>query len=129
VDRIGCAWLIRRFVDRDAEFLFVPRDQSPLPPDAEPFDIVGVRLSHHEGHGSFCAILGTYDLTDPILERIARMIDEVDALREPAIEPAAVGLDLICRGVRRISDGDQAAIDRGAFVYEALYAELAAEQS
>jgi hypothetical protein len=129
VDRIGCAWLIRRFVDSDAEFLFVPRGQTPLPPDAEPFDILGVRLSHHEGHGSFYAILHEYDLTDPILQRIARMIDEVDALREPAVEPAATGLDLICRGTRRTSRDDQTALDRGAFVYEALYAELAADQS
>lgn len=127
VDRIGCAWLIRRFVDPDAEFVFIPRGQAPLPPDAEPFDIPGVRLSHHAGHGSFHAILLAHDLTDPILQRIARMIDEVDALREPAIEPAAPGLDLICRGIRRIGPDDPTALDRGAAVYEALYAALAGE--
>jgi hypothetical protein len=129
VDRIGCAWLIRRFVDPVAEFLFVPRDQSPLPPDAEPFDIPGVRLSHHQGHGSFHAVLDAYDLTDPILRRIARMIDEVDALLEPALEPAAPGLDLICRGIRRISADDQTALDQGSVVYDALYAQLAIEHS
>jgi hypothetical protein len=129
VDRIGCAWLIRRFVDPDATFLFVPRDQSPLPPDAEPFDIPGVRLSHHQGHGSFHAILGVYNLTDPILTRIARMIDEVDALQEPPLEPAAPGLDLICRGIRRLSADDPTALDRGSVIYDALYAELAVEQS
>jgi hypothetical protein len=128
VDRIGCAWLIRRFVDPDAEFLFVPRDHS-LPPDAEPFDIPGVRFSHHQGHGSFHAILDAYDLTDPILNRIARMIDEVDALREPSLEPAAPGLDLICRGIRRISDDDQTALERGSLIYDALYAELSIEPS
>jgi hypothetical protein len=127
VDRIGCAWLLRRFVDPEAEFQFVPRGQSPLPPDAEPFDIPGVRLSHHRGHSSFHAIVGAYDLTDPILARIARMIDEVDTVQELALEPAAPGLDLICRGIRRISTDDQTALDRGAMVYEALYAALSAE--
>src|SRR5262249_28616310 len=91
VDRIGSAWLIRRFVDPEAEFTFVPRGQSPLPADAEPFDIPGVRLSHHQGHASFHAILGAYDLTDPILRRIARMIDEADTVQDVAIEPAAPG--------------------------------------
>jgi hypothetical protein len=129
VDRIGCAWLIRRFVDPTAEFAFVPRDQSALPADAEPFDIPGVRLSHHHGHCSFHALVHAYDLTDPILRRIAQMIDEVDTVQELALEPAAPGLDLICRGIRRISPDDQSALDRGASIYDALYAELAAEQS
>jgi len=128
VDRIGCAWLIRRFVDPVAEFLFVSRGQSPLPPNAEPFDIPGVRFSHHHGHGSFHAIIVAYDLTDPILRRIARMIDEVDTIQELAIEPVAPGLDLICRGIRRTSLDDQTALDRGALIYDALYAELAADQ-
>lgn len=127
VDRIGSAWLIRRFVDSEAEFVFVPRGQTPLPADVEPFDIPGVRLSHHHGHSSFQAILGAYDLTDPILKRIARMIDEVDTVQELAIEPAAPGLELICRGIRRISPDDQTAVDRGAVIYDAIYAELAAE--
>jgi hypothetical protein len=129
VDRIGSAWLIRRFVDPEAEFLFVPRGESPLPADAEPFDIPGVRLSHHQGHASFHAILGAYDLTDPILRRIARMIDEADTVQDVAIEPAAPGLDLICRGIRRISGDDQEALERGAVVYEALYAALAVEHA
>ena len=127
VDRIGCAWLIRRFVDPGAEFVFVPRGQSPLPEDAEPFDIPGVRLSHHRGHSSFHALVGAYDLTDPLLRRLARMIDEVDTVQELALEPVAPGLDAICRGIRRISPDDQTALERGALVYDALYAELAAE--
>jgi hypothetical protein len=127
VDRIGCGWLIRRFVDPRAEFQFVPRGQSPLPPDAEPFDIPGVRFSHHHGHSTFHTILDEYDLHDPILRRIARMVDEVDTVQEVAVEPAAPGLDLICWGIRRISPDDLTALERGAIVYEALYAQLAAE--
>ena len=124
VDRIACAWLIRRFVDPDAELLFVPVGQKPLPDEAQPFDIPGVELSHHDGHASFHAFLRRYELADPVLHRIARVVDEADTVQEAALEPAAAGLDLICRGIRRISRDDREALERGALVYDALYAEL-----
>jgi len=123
IDRIGCAWLIRRFVDPAAEFLFVPVG-APMPADAEPFDVPGARLSHHGGHCSFHAFLAEHGLADPVLARIARMVDEADTLQEAALEPAAPGLDLICRGIRRTSADDDEAIERGAAVYDALYVEL-----
>jgi hypothetical protein len=124
VDRIGCAWLIRRFIDAKAKFLFVPADTRTLPKGAEPFDIPGARLSHHRGHCSFHAFLREYQLNDPILERIARMIDEVDTVQEVSVEPAAFGLDVICEGIRVASTNDETAIERGAIVYDALYAYL-----
>jgi hypothetical protein len=124
VDRIGCAWLIRRFVDPEAEFSFVPIGHKPLPEDAEPFDIPGARLSHHRGHASFHAVVQHHNLADPVLHRIARMVDEADTVQEAALEPAAAGLDLICRGVRLTSPDDHAALERGALVYDALYAAL-----
>jgi hypothetical protein len=127
VDRMGCAWLIRRFVDPKAKFIFIVSD-APLPNGAEPFDIPGVRLSHHGGHCSFHAILRHYKLTDPALTRIARIIDEADTVQEVNVEPAAAGLDLICTGLRLTSSDDLAAIDRATTVYEALYAQLAASQ-
>src|SRR5205085_6907835 len=123
VDRIGCAWLIRRFVDADAELAFVPVGAA-LPADAEPFDVPGVRLSHHDGHASFDAIVRQHGLADPVLERLARIVDEADTLQEVSLEPAAAGLDLICRGIRRTSADDHEAVARGALVYDALYAEL-----
>lgn len=127
VDRIGCSWLIRRFVDRDAELLFVPADSAALPRDAEPFDIPGVRLSHHHGHSSFHAIVQAYGLDDPVLARIARIVDEADTAQEVAVEPAAPGLDVICDGLRRISPDDRTAVERGALIYDALYAQLSAD--
>jgi hypothetical protein len=129
VDRIGSAWLIRRYVDPDAEFVFVPYGQTTLPDGAEPFDIPGVRLSHRRGHSTFSTLLEEYQLDDPVLRRIARMIDEVDTAQEVQVEPAAPGLDLICRGLRRSSPDDATAFERGRLVYEALYAELAADPS
>jgi hypothetical protein len=124
VDRIGCAWLIRRFIDADAEFLFIPSSQKSLPAGAEPFDIPGVKFSHHGRHCSFHAILKEHRLADPILAKIARIIDEADTIQEASLEPAAAGLDLICEGIRLVSPDDATAIERGAIVYNALYARL-----
>ncbi|MEJ7591080.1 MAG: chromate resistance protein ChrB domain-containing protein [Planctomycetaceae bacterium] len=124
IDRIGCAWLILRAIDPKAQFVFVARG-GELPTDAEPFDIPGVRFSHHGGHCSFHAIVADHKMTDPILHRIARIIDEADTVQAVNIEPAAAGLDLICEGVRLISTEDLNAFERGKLVYHALYARLA----
>jgi hypothetical protein len=126
VDRIGCAWLIQREIDHDAEFVFVPRG-APLPPDAEPFDIPDVRYSHHGGHCSFHAFVEHHQLADPVLLRLARIIDEADTLQAVQVEPAAAGLDLVCEGISLICPDDHAAIEQGKIVYEALYARLSEE--
>jgi hypothetical protein len=127
VDRMACAWLIKKYVDPEAEFLFVPVGHKPLPTGAEPFDIPGARFSHHRGRCTFTTLLREYELKDPILERLARMVDEADVVQEVALEPAAPGLDLICRGIRRTSPDDLVALERGGLIYDALYAELASE--
>jgi hypothetical protein len=129
VDRMACAWLIRRFIDPKAKVQFVPAGHKPLLAGAQPFDIPGVKLSHRRGHCSFTTFLKEYGLKDPVLDRIAQIVDEADVVQEAAVEPSAPGLDLICRGIRRTSPDDQTALDRGALVYEALYAELAEELS
>lgn len=125
VDRMGCAWLIRRHIDPKAKFLFVPVGTRPLPAGAEPFDMPGVKFSHHHGHCSFYAFVREYQLTDPILVRMARIIDEADTVQEALVEPAATGLDLICDGIRLTCPDDETAVERGALVYDALYAQLA----
>src|SRR5262245_42687213 len=125
VDRIGCAWLIRKYIDPKARFLFVPVGQTKeLPSGAEAFDIPGVRFSHHRGHCSFHALIREHKFDDPILHRIARIIDEADTVQEASVEPAAPGLDLICEGIRLISPDDESALELGAKVYDALYARL-----
>lgn len=127
IDRMACAWLITAYIDPQAEFFFVPVGQQPLPEGAEPFDIPGVRLSHHRGHCTLYTMLHEYGLQDPILQQIARIVDEADTVQEVALEPAAVGLDLICRGLRQISPSDQIALERGRLIYDALYAQLRME--
>jgi hypothetical protein len=124
VDRMACIWLIRRWIDPKAEFIFIPAGTRPLPDGAEPFDIPGTRYSHHRGHCTFHTFLKEHNLKDPVLARIARIVDEADIVQEIMVEPAAAGLDLICRGLRRISKDDLEAFERGCLIYEALYAEF-----
>lgn len=126
IDRIGCAWLILREIDPQAEFVFVSRGDQ-LPADAEPFDVPDVRFSHHGGHCSFHALVEQHQLNDPVLKRIARIVDEADTVQAVSIEPSAAGLDLICEGLRLISPDDHTAIERGRLVYDALYARLTQE--
>jgi hypothetical protein len=124
VDRMACIWLIRRWIDPEAEFIFIPLGEQPTPDQGEPFDIPGVRYSHHGGHCTFYALLRENGIDDPILTRIAEIIDEADEVQEVSLEPAAFGLDLICRGLRQISQNDFEAMERGRLIYEALYAQL-----
>jgi hypothetical protein len=126
VDRMGCAWLIKRFIDPQATFQFIAPDQKMLPDDGEAFDIPGVRLSHQRGHCSFHTILREYQLNDSTLEAIARIVDEADIVQALSVEPAAYGLDMICQGIRLTSPDDQTALERGYLIYEALYAQLSA---
>ncbi len=129
VDRMACAWVIRKFIDVEAEFVFIPVGSQPPPPpgEAEAFDIPGARLSHRHGHSSLHTMLLEYGLTDPVLQRIAGIVDEADSIQEILLEPAAPGLDLICRGLRRSSPDDLIALQRGELIFEALYAEFTFE--
>jgi hypothetical protein len=129
VDRMACIWLIRRWIDPAAEFSFIPVGDKPLPEQGEPFDIPGTRYSHHSGHCTFYVLLNEQGLQDIVLKRIAQIIDEADELQEVTVEPAAIGLDLICRGVRQISKDDFEAFERGSLIYEALYAQLKSDST
>src|SRR5260370_32651845 len=91
IDRVACAWLIMRYTDADAEFVFV-RDPDEVPPDATPFDIPGVELSHHRGRCSFESFLERYELEDPVLIEIARIVHEADLGDERFHAPEAPGM-------------------------------------
>jgi len=110
VDRAACAWLVRRFVDAEAEFLFVD-DLDDVPPDATPFDMRGVELSHHEGRCSFETMLGHFGLDDPVLWDVARIVHEADLADDRFDAPEAVGVDVSCRGLSMvIADPDVLAV-------------------
>ncbi len=128
VDRMATAWLITRFIDTSPEFAFV-REGSPVPSSDEgvAFDIPGAHLSHRRGHCTFHAALAEYQLQDPVLGRLARIIDEADIVQEAPLEPLAPGLDVVCRGLRLISADDHEAITRSASIFDGLYAYLKQE--
>jgi hypothetical protein len=127
IDRMGSAWLIKRFVDPEAQFSFLPGGGTPDPEHGEPFDMPGVRLTHRGSHCTFHTILAEYRLDDGVLHRIANIIDEADVTQEVNVESVAAGLDVICRGMRLISPDDLTAIERGQLIYDALYAQLDAD--
>ena len=119
VDRTACAWLIRRFVDPGATFVFVA-DPDEVPPDAIAFDIRGAELSHHDGDCSFETILKRYDLTDPALERLARIVHEADLGDERFDAPEAPGVDLAIRALGRNRSDDEL-LELTEPLYESLY--------
>ena len=101
VDRAACIWLVRRFVDPDAAFVFVA-DPDEVPDDATPFDMRGVELSHHGGDCTFETMLRHFGLDDPVLWDVARIVHEADLADDRFNAPEAVGLDVICRGLSMV---------------------------
>lgn len=119
VDRTACAWLIKRFVDPDAEFVFVD-DLDDVPDDATPFDMRGVDLSHHHGDCSFETFLSRYELRDRALEAIARIVHEADLEDDRYDAPEAPGLDALMRGLSMVrSDHEVLALSEP--LYDGLY--------
>ncbi len=106
VDRAGCAWLIRRFIDPEAEFVFVDEPEE-VPAEATAFDMRGAELSHHGGECSFEAFLRHYELGDPVLWELARIVHEADLADERYDAPEAPGLDVLLRGLSMVREDEQ----------------------
>ena len=119
IDRAACAWLIRRFVDADAEFVFVDV-LGTYPSDAIAFDVPGAELSHHGGDCSFETILRRYELDDPVLWRIAEIVHEADIDDERYDAPEAPGLDMALRGLSMVLD-DERMLDVTKPLFDGLY--------
>jgi hypothetical protein len=120
IDRTACAWLIRRFIDPVAEFVFVD-DPDDVPADATPFDMRGVELGHHDGRCSFETILVRYQLDDPALGRIGQLVHEADIGDERYDAPEAAGIDTLLRGLALNARDDQHMLVQTAPLYDALY--------
>jgi hypothetical protein len=124
VDRIACPWLIRRFIDREAEFLFVPDSKvmdTARREGATPYDVPGVELGHHGERCSFDAFIEKYRLTDPALEALCLIVRGADTDARD-IAPEAWGLYAVASGFREISRDDFENMERQFPVYDALYA-------
>lgn len=119
VDRAACAWVLKRFVDPEATFVFV-EDTDDVPKDATPFDMRGVELSHHNGDCSFETILRNFGLEDPVLWDLAQVVHEADLADDRFDQPVAAGLDVICRGLTLVSDDDRV-LEISAVIFDGLY--------
>ena len=124
VDRIACPWLIRRFVDPEAEFVYVPAEQVLSVAEqtgAIPYDVPGVELGHHGPECSFDAIIAKYDLSDPALLRLARIVRGADTPAKD-LTPESQGLEAIAEGFRLLYEDDHEQLAAESIVYDALYA-------
>ncbi|MCP4666511.1 MAG: chromate resistance protein [Deltaproteobacteria bacterium] len=124
VDRVACPWLIRRFVDSEAEFLFVPKSQISDAAEREgaiPFDAPGLELGHHDDGCTFDAIIKKYDLTDKALLRMAKIVNAADTDRLKD-DPVAAGLEAIAVGYSIRFPDDEENLEYQFEVYDALYA-------
>jgi hypothetical protein len=125
VDRVACPWLITRFIDNEAEFLFVPAsqiEQVARDTGAIPFDAPGVELGHKDGRCSFESIILKYGLKEPGLLRLAKIVHGADVSEDIDKEPIARGLEAIASGFSLRFPEDEENLEHQLDVYDALYA-------
>jgi hypothetical protein len=126
VDRIACPWLIKRFVDPEAEFLYVPAPEVAAVAEREgaiPYDVAGVELGHVDGRCSFESILLKYGVDDPALRRLASIVHGADVTADVGITAEAAGLKAIAHGFAMVhGEEDHRKIELESPMYDALYA-------
>ncbi|MBI3953388.1 MAG: chromate resistance protein [Chloroflexi bacterium] len=125
VDRVACPWLIVKFIDPQAEFLFVPADQVQAVAAREgaiAFDAAGVELGHSEGRCSFETILAKYGLADPALQRLARIVHGADIAADLGTAPESAGLKAFSEGMALVVGDDHEKLRLATPLYDALYA-------
>lgn len=123
VDRTACPWLIKRFIDPEAEFLFVPVDKIKQTAEKEkaiPYDALDVELTHHGDKCSFDAIVEEYKINDPIVFALADIVRAADT-GKPEMASEAAGLDAIMTGISIVAKDDHEAIEKAKIVYDALH--------
>jgi hypothetical protein len=123
IDRIACPWLIQRFIDREAEFLYVPAAdvlRVAAATGATPFDVPGVEMGHVDDYCSFDAFLRKYRLGDPALQRLAAIVRGADTGRLD-LTPQSAGLHAISSGLSQVFSDDHALLRHGLAMYDALY--------
>lgn len=126
VDRVACPWLIKKFIDPKAEFLFVPSakvTEIAQKEGAIPFDVPDVELGHHNGKCSFEAVIEKYKLDDPALHLLAKIVHGADVSEDLYGQKEAVGLKAIAEGFRYLGfKDDHEILEKEFIVYDALYA-------
>lgn len=121
VDRVACPWLIKHFIDQNAEFVFVPADKIQET-EGIPFDASGVELGHHEGKCSFEAIIKKYNIVDPGVLELAKIVHAADVSADRNSTLEGPGLEAIASGFGKICKDDHEILEKEFIVYDALYA-------
>lgn len=124
IDRIACPWLVTRFIDPEAEFIYVPKDKVMSEAErlgAIPFDVPGVELGHHGPLCSFDAFIRKYGLNDPALERLALIVRGADTDAHD-LAPEAAGLVALSLGLGYNYQDDHELLAQGMVLYDALFA-------
>jgi hypothetical protein len=126
VDRVACPWLIKKFIDKEAEFFFVPAEEVLEMAElkgAIPFDVPGVELGHHQGKCSFESIVEKYQIKDPAVHLLAKIVHGADVKEDLYNQPESVGLKAVAEGFTRLGLAtDQEILKNEFVVYDALYA-------
>ena len=133
-DRIACPWLIKNFIDAEAEFLYVPADQVLEVAEREgahSYDAPGAKYTHRDGLCSFEVLVEEYEIADPAVARLARIVHGADISDDRDATPESRGLLAVAEGFHLLDLGDQRQLELSLPVYDALYAwcknEVAAE--
>jgi hypothetical protein len=124
IDRIACPWLVRRFIDPEASFLYVPEaavGETSARAGAVPYDVAGAEFGHHGEFCSFDAFVRIYGIADAALDRLAAIVRGADTSR-PELTPQSPGLLAISQGLKANFTDDHAMLAQGMVVYDALYA-------
>jgi hypothetical protein len=124
-DRIACPWLIKNFIDRDAEFLYLPAEQVLEVAERESahsYDAPGARYTHRDGLCSFEVLVEAYGIDDPAVKRLARIVHGADIADDRDATPQSRGLLAIAEGFHLLDLGDQRQLELSLPVYDALYA-------
>jgi len=124
-DRIACPWLIRKFIDADAEFLYVPADQVldvAEREDAYSYDAPGARYTHRDGLCSFEVLVEEHGIEDPAVHLLARIVHGADVAEDRDATPQSPGLQAVAEGFHYVYADDHAQLAAELPVYDALYA-------
>ena len=124
-DRIACPWLIRKFIDSDAEFIYVPAGQvldAAEREGAHSYDAPGARYTHRDGLCSFEVLVEEYDITDPAIHLLARIVHGADVAEDRDATRQSPGLQAVAEGFHYIYSDDHEQLDAELVVYDALYA-------
>ena len=127
VDRCASAWLIKRYIDPAAEFVFVER-QDPVE-NTIPFDMHGVEWGHHDNRCSFEVIADLHRIDDPIMGQIGQIIHGADITTDADETLESPGVDLLFRGLRLVSASDEETLERGYIIMDAIYAAIKEDMS